>query len=313
VNVSSHEHVSTPLNTWLTSSLTTTHSLTPLTVPHHRPCSPCSLCPTDDIDARDANNPLLCTEYVEALYETFGEQEKEVAVDPNYIAKTQTHVTEKMRTILVDWMVEVHIKYKQVPETLYLTVQLIDRYLQLKSVRRSKLQLVGVACLLLASKYEEIYPPEVRDLVHVTDHAYTKTDIIDAESDVANALEFHLTVPTVHTFLCRYLKAAHADRSMVQMACYLAERGLQEYSMVGFKPSEVAAACILVARKSLNRQSPWSPTLLKYTHLDECDMQPCVLAMQAFFATSEGSQQQAVYRKYSATKYGAVAKIPLSF
>ena len=83
--------------------------------------------------------------------------------------------------------------------------------------------------------------------------------------------------------------------------------------MVGFKPSEVAAACILLARKSLNRQSPWSPTLLKYTGMDECDMQPCMQAMQAFFAQSAGSQQQAVYRKYSATKYGSVAKVPLCF
>jgi G2/mitotic-specific cyclin-B, other len=255
----------------------------------------------------------MCCEYVNPLYEHFNNTEKEIAINPNYIADVQTHVTEKMRTILVDWMVEVHIKYKQVPETLYLTIQLIDRYLQVKSVRRSKLQLVGVSALLLASKYEEIYPPEVRDLVHVTDHAYTKSDIIEAESDIANSLEFHLTVPTIHTFLCRYLKAAHADRSMVQMACYLAERSLQEYSMVGFKPSVIAATCIYIARKSLNRQSPWSPTLLKYTNMDECDMEPCANSMKAFFSMSAASQQQAVYRKYSSSKYGAVAKVGLTF
>ncbi len=255
----------------------------------------------------------MCCEYVTPLYEHFRDCQNEIKVNPDYIARVQTHVTEKMRTILVDWMVEVHIKYKQVPETLYLTIQLIDRYLQLKPVRRSKLQLVGVSCLLLASKYEEIYPPEVRDLVHVTDHAYTKGDIIDAESDVANALDFHLTVPTIHTFLCRYLKASHADRTMVQMTCYLAERGLQEYSMVGFKPSTVAAACILVARKSLNRQSPWSPTLYKYTNMDEEDLSECVYTMKRFFATAESSQQQAVYRKYSSSKYGSVAKVPLIF
>jgi len=103
----------------------------------------------DDIDSRDAGNPLLCTEYVNDMYDHFHTQEKECLISPDYIRNLQTHVTEKMRTILVDWMVEVHVKFKQVPETLYLTVQLIDRYLQLKCVRRSKLQLVGVACNLV--------------------------------------------------------------------------------------------------------------------------------------------------------------------
>ena len=106
---------------------------------------------SDDIDARDTGNPLLCTEYVHNLYKYFNKEETLIVVDPGYIASTQTHVTEKMRTILVDWMVEVHIKYKQVPETLYLTIQLIDRYLQKRSVRRSKLQLIGVACLMVCA------------------------------------------------------------------------------------------------------------------------------------------------------------------
>ena len=77
----------------------------------------------------------------------------------------------------MDWLVEVHLKFKMVPETLYLTVNLVDRYLELKLVRRSKLQLVGVAALSLASKYEEIYPPELRDLVYITDRAYNKQEI----------------------------------------------------------------------------------------------------------------------------------------
>ena len=169
--------------------------------------------------------------------------------------------------------------------------------------------------LQLASKYEEIYPPEVRDLVHITDHAYTKTDIVDMENDIANTLSFHLAVPTIHTFLCRCLKAAHADRTMVQMCCYLAERSLQEYSMVGFSPSVLAASTVLIARKSLNRQSPWSPTMLKYSAYDEKDLAPCLAAFEAFFEQSgpDVNQQQAVFRKYCSTKYGTVAKMPLNF
>jgi len=119
----------------------------------------------DDIDSRDAGNPLLCTEYVNDMYQHFHVQEKECLISPIYIKTLQTHVTEKMRTILVDWMVEVHVKFKQVPETLYLTIQLIDRYLQVKCVRRSKLQLVGVACNLVSTH------------THTQTHTHTHTHI----------------------------------------------------------------------------------------------------------------------------------------
>lgn len=163
----------------------------------------------------------------------------------------------------------------------------------------------------IAAKYEEIYPPELRDLVYITDRAYNKQEILEMESEIVNTLEFKFTVPTIHSFLCRYLKAAHADRTMVQLACYLTERSLQEYSLVRFLPSTIAAASVLIARKTLKRH-PWSPTLVKYTNYDEDDLQACVNEMNTTF-NATGSQQQAVYRKYSSSKFGSVAKLNLIF
>ena len=99
---------------------------------------------------------------------------------------------------------------------------------------------------------------------------------------------------------------------MVQLACYLAERSLQEMSSIKFLPSTIAASAILVARKTLQRH-PWSPTLLKYTELDEEDLASCVQDMHSYLETSESSQQQAVFRKYSGPKFGAVAKLDIKF
>lgn len=266
--------------------------------------------PSDDIDARDVDNPLLCTEYVNQMYDNFRVMERELALDGQYMAK-QSFINEKMRGILCDWLVEVHLRNKMVPETLYLTINMLDRYLQLKSVRRSKLQLVGVACMSLAAKYEEIYPPDLRDYVLVTDRAYSRADIVEMETDVAQTLQYNLTVPTIHSFLCRFLKAAHADRTMVQLACYLAERTLQEYSMCNYLPSIVAASAVLVARKSLRRH-PWSPTLVKYTKYDEPELQSCIRNLQKIL-DAKASGQQAVFRKYSSQKFGAVASLALEF
>lgn len=199
-----------------------------------------------------------------------------------------------------------------VPDTLYLTVNIIDRYLELKQVRRSKLQLVGVAALLCASKYEEIFPPMLKDLVFVVDNAYNKQEIVEMESQILQALQYDLTVPTVHSFLCRSLKAAHADRGMVHLACYLAERSLQEYSMLKYLPSVIAAASVLIARKSLKRH-PWSPTLLAYSKYDEADLQQCVNDMKQFIPDAGSAQQQAVFRKYTYPKFGSVSRISLTF
>jgi len=162
----------------------------------------------------------------------------------------------------------------------------------------------------VAAKYEEIYPPELRDLVYITDRAYNKQEILDMENQIVTSLEYNFTIPTIHSFLCRFLKAAHADRSMVQLACYLCERTLQEYSMIKCLPSVIAASSVCIARKTLNRH-PWSPTLRKYTNYNEDDLDSCIAEMREFLENTASSQQQAVVRKYSSPKFGAVAKLAL--
>lgn len=112
-----------------------------------------------------------------------------------------------MRAILIDWLIEVHLKFKLLPETLFLTVNIIDRYLEKNhDVHRTKLQLVGVTSMLIASKYEEIYAPEVRDFVYITDKAYTKEEILKMEQSILYSLDFNITFPSSLRFLERFCK-----------------------------------------------------------------------------------------------------------
>lgn len=74
---------------------------------------------------------------------------------------SQLDINSKMRAILVDWLIEVHKKFELMPESLYLTVNIVDRFLSLKTVSRRELQLVGISSMLIACKYEEIWAPEV--------------------------------------------------------------------------------------------------------------------------------------------------------
>lgn len=124
---------------------------------------------------------------------------------------SQNDINEKMRAILVDWLIEVHHKFKLLPETLFLTVNLIDRYLEKQVIHRTKLQLVGVTAMLIASKYEEIYAPEVRDFVYITDKAYQKEEILKQEFALLTELDFNICTPSSYRFLERFSKIANLN------------------------------------------------------------------------------------------------------
>jgi cyclin B len=166
-----------------------------------------------------------------------------------------------MRAILIDWLIEVHLKFKLLPETLFLTVNLIDRYLETQIVLRNKLQLIGVTAMLIASKYEEIYAPEVRDFVYITDKAYTKEEILKAEHHMLGTLGFDITTPSSLRLCERYCKLVNADELTENLSRYLIELPLIEYKMLKFSPSMIAAGAVYLSMKILKRENPWNQDL----------------------------------------------------
>uniref|UniRef100_A0A804NC22 Cyclin-like domain-containing protein n=1 Tax=Zea mays TaxID=4577 RepID=A0A804NC22_MAIZE len=160
----------------------------------------------DDIDKLDVNNELAVVEYIEDIY-TFYKIAQHERRPCDYI-DAQLEINSKMRAILADWIIEVHHKFELMPETLYLTMYIIDQYLSLQPVLRKELQLVGVSSMLIACKYEEIWAPEVNDFILISDSAYSREQILSMEKGILNRLEWNLTVPTVYMFLVRFLKAA---------------------------------------------------------------------------------------------------------
>ena len=140
-------------------------------------------------------------------------------VRENYLAD-QTEILPKMRAVLIDWLIGVHLQFHLLQETLYTTVAILDRYLQhdVKKISRSKLQLVGVASMLIAAKYEEIYAPEVKDFVYITDRAYTERDVLKMEIRVLSVLNFNLGRPLPLHFLRRASKAGGVEAATHTLA-----------------------------------------------------------------------------------------------
>ncbi|XP_039164206.1 cyclin-A2-1 isoform X2 [Eucalyptus grandis] len=267
-----------------------------------------------DIDSK-LEDPQACTPYALDIYNYKRSTELERRPSTIYMETLQKDVTPNMRGILVDWLVEVSEEYKLVPDTLYLTVNLIDRFLSQKFIEKQRLQLLGVTCMLIASKYEEICPPRVEEFCFITDNTYTSLEVLKMESQVLNLLHFQLSVPTIKTFLRRFVQAAQVSSEVPSveleyLANYLAELTLVEYSFLKFLPSLMAASAVLLARWTLNQSdNPWNLTLEHYTKYKATELKAAVLALEDLQLNTSGSTLNAIREKYRQQKCKCVATL----
>uniref|UniRef100_A0A3B4FMR3 G2/mitotic-specific cyclin-B2 n=1 Tax=Pundamilia nyererei TaxID=303518 RepID=A0A3B4FMR3_9CICH len=168
-----------------------------------------ALLAVQDVDEEDADQPQLCSEYVKDIYKYLHNLEVlQQTVRANYMQGYE--ITDGMRALLIDWLVQVHSRFQLLQETLYLTVAILDRFLQVQPVSRRKLQLVGVTAMLVACKYEEMYAPEVGDFAYITDNAFTKSQILEMEQQILKGLKFQLGRPLPLHFLRRASKVANS-------------------------------------------------------------------------------------------------------
>ncbi|KAJ4838576.1 G2/mitotic-specific cyclin S13-6 [Turnera subulata] len=266
-----------------------------------------------DIDAAEVHNHLAAVEYVEDIYKFYKLAENENR--PCDYMGSQPEINEKMRSILVDWLIDVHLKFELSQETLYLTINIIDRFLSTKMVPRRELQLVGISAMLTASKYEEIWAPEVNDLVCISDRAYSHEQILVMEKSILAQLEWTLTVPTHYVFLARFIKASTTatanstldDKEMENMVYFLSELGMMQYDITKFCPSMVAASAVYVARCTLNKTPLWTETLKFHTGFSEHQLGECAALLAYYHTRAPENKLQTVYRKYSHPQRGGVA------
>ncbi|CAH2073075.1 unnamed protein product [Thlaspi arvense] len=267
-----------------------------------------------DIDS-NVEDPQSCSFYAADIYDNIHVAELQQRPLANYMESVQRDIDPGMRKILIDWLIEVSEDYKLVPDTLYLTVNLIDRFLSHSYIERHRLQLLGVTCMLIASKYEELCAPRVEDFCFITANTYTRPEVLSMEIQVLNFVHFKLSVPTTKTFLRRFTRAAQASHKvpLVELeflANYLAELTLVEYSFLRFLPSLVAASAVFLARWTLDQTDhPWNTTLQHYTRYEVAELKNAVLAMEDLQLNTSGCTLTATREKYNQPKFKSVAKL----
>ncbi|XP_067103481.1 cyclin-A2 [Osmerus mordax] len=248
------------------------------------------------------------TDYIDEIHTYLREMELKSRPKAGYMRK-QPDITNSMRAILVDWLVEVGEEYKLQNETLYLAVNYIDRFLSSMSVLRGKLQLVGTAAMLLASKFEEIYPPEVSEFVYITDDTYTKKQVLRMEHLVLKVLSFDLAAPTINQFLTQYILHQPVSLTVESLAMFLGELSLVDSeSFLKYLPSQTAAAALTLANHTVTGGS-WEQCLVEVTGYSLEDLMPCLQELHQTYLAAAQHAQQSVREKYKGSKYHEVSLI----
>ncbi|KAJ8751825.1 hypothetical protein K2173_026019 [Erythroxylum novogranatense] len=309
ISYPSRKHVAGPALTSKNSTLECNEQHKTSTVLHDSNIS----CIVDiDSNKRDTQ---LCSLYAPDIYHNLHVTELDQRPSTDYMEQLQHDINSSMRGILIDWLVEVSEEYKLVPDTLYLTVHLIDRFLSQSHIEKQRLQLLGVTCMLIASKYEEICAPRVEEFCFITDNTYMREEVLKMESQVLNLLHFQLSVPTTKTFLRRFLHAAQASCQVPSvelefLANYLAELTLIDYNFLKFLPSLVAASSVFLARWTLDQsEHPWNPTMEHYTRYKASELKNTVLALEHLQLNTSGCSLNAIREKYRQQKFKCVASL----
>jgi len=248
-------------------------------------------------------------EYEKDIYKYLKGVETNHRPRPFYL-KRQPDITQTMRSILVDWLVEVADEYKLQPETMYLAVSYIDRFLSTMSVLRSKLQLVGTAAMFIAAKYEEIYPPDATEFVYITDDTYTKRQVLRMEHLILKVLAFDLTPPTIFYFVNRFTSTSGASDKIKHLSLYLGELTLMEADpYLKFSQSQIAAAAVSIANYTLGLPA-WDSTMEQESGIQWADLCEVVRLLYKTYRNAPAYPQQAIREKYKDKQYSYVSSIP---
>jgi cyclin-A len=300
----------------------------------------CRCMEADDDELEELNRKLTiqedehvlmsCIEFRDDILEYMRTMEIQNRPKPNYMRKQQD-INASMRSILIDWLVEVSEEYKLNQETLYLAVNYTDRFLSQMSVLRGKLQLVGTACMYIASKYEEITPPDVAEFVYITDDTYTRKQVLRMEHLLLKVLDFHMSTPTINSFIIHFINTIKFNNEPNKqrnyrhlqyckhnnnepsfafecMVRYAAELTLIDCdTFLNYLPSQIAASAVYIAMLSFKKQ--WTKQIadtIGYS-FDLSELKPCICHMYKALREVKKHPQQAIFEKYKQSKYKSVA------
>jgi len=262
-----------------------------------------------DFDLETFGDPQQHSEYAMETFQYYKDREAPFRV-PDYMS-AQMEITDVMRAILVDWLVEVQESFELNHETLYTAVKMTDLYLSKKQVRKEDLQLVGATSCLIACKVDERIPPMVDDFLYVCDDAYTRDQLMKMERKMLGVVGFDLGYSLSYRFLRRFGRVCKVTMPVLTLARYILELSLMEYSVnVDISESEVAAGCLVLAFKMKGIKG-YGSTLTYYSGFELKELDSMVQKLLTMLQKPAKDNLKTVRSKYSHRVFHEVAGTPV--
>ena len=272
-------------------------------------------------DLSNINNVQIPKEYLNTIYyNLLIEQENDFIpkADPDYMKK-QKEINSQMRSILIDWLIDVHFKFGFTDETIFMTVLTIDRYLSVKQITRNKLQLLGITALMIACKHEEIDVPKIDDFIYITDNAYVRDEVYKMENDVLSTLNFSLLYPSPIKFYEYLSLHFNFDKMKHMMGKYLMESFLLDTKINKYKPATISCACTYIVMKFFKMENYQEAYHKKFFLSDErkeitldYNIKECAKDICLFVDNVNKTNYQACQKKYSKPEQEKVSVIILN-
>lgn len=261
-------------------------------------------------------NPQLVPEYSDEILSYLLENELINVPDYSKLFEKQEKINERTRGILIDWICYVHHKFSLLPETLFLSLNIIDQYTTLVYIDISQYQLVAIAAMLIASKYEEYYAPEIKDFIVVTKGLFSKEQIIKMEYSILCKLKFDILFTSSYKFLEYFyiICSENENKKLFHLAQYILEISQMDVSVMKYKQSMRAGSALYMARKILKEEigidnDIWNLELKFRTGLSETDLKPCVREMIIFLQIVLKNKSNSFRDKFNTLEFSRVGTI----
>ena len=255
---------------------------------------------------------LYNLEYFDEIYTNLllDQINSKIKIDKNYMNK-QMIINDKMRAILVDWLIEIHLKFNFKRKTLFQTIFIIDSFLSKINVQKEQFQLLGVACLLISCKENEIFYPKLQDFVNISNNAYTKVELLNMEKYVLKILNFEIFYPTSEEFYNIISKTFNFNKTQHHLGEYFLDSSLIDYNILKYNFSTIAVACAYIVMKYYKMKGYKELYSYKIIIGDDSrkNMKDCAKDLCFLVKYLSKSSLRATIEKYSLEKYGNVAAI----
>jgi len=228
---------------------------------------------------------------------------------PHGLEETQTLINESCRSLVVDWLVDVSTQYKLSDDSLFLAVNLLDRYISIKKINTKEFQLIACGALFIACKFEEIYPPEIIDFCLIMNNAFSRNDILRIEYEILKTLDFDILCVSPLVFLKRFLDVSKSALKAFALSNFILEISLLEIKTLKYMPSLLAASSLYISRKLLIRNEElWNEDMEFYTGYSVNQMEDCIVLLYKILKCIPNNSLCSSKNKYSDKKFLEIAK-----